>query len=373
MHIRARVLGFSGALIAAIFLLTSLVVAQRPQQQQPPQGKKEPPKFDKAQQQEITAAVKTVDDAMGGQPGPADATIKWQYHFLKARDKQTYVPFVLTFDDKLNGSLVYYLRVVNKNAPPPPPPPKKEPPRRDPETGELLEQPKEEKPAPRPEYPFEDIRFIEAKPSADGQPHRLTVAMSVPPGEYDVYALLRQRAPKDAKKNAPPPPGALLKQSVTVPNFWTDELMTSTVILSSKVEDLPNPAAETGANPYIFGNAKVTPSADNKFAKTDELSILFQIYNTGLTATGKPDVTIDYNFYQKAGGAEKFFNRTNPQALNAETLPPHFDPAAGHTLPGGLSIPLASFPEGEYRLEIKVTDKAGNKTKVENITLTVGA
>ncbi len=151
MHIRARALGFSGALIAALFLLTSSIVAQRPQQQQ--QGKKEPPKFDKIQQQEIATAVKTVDEAMAGQPGPADSTIKWQYHFLKARDKQTYVPFVLTFDDKLTGSLVYYLRVVNKNAPPPPPPPKKEAPRRDPETGELLDQPKEEKPAPRPDTP----------------------------------------------------------------------------------------------------------------------------------------------------------------------------------------------------------------------------
>ena len=56
------------------------------------------------------------------------------------------------------------------------------------------------------------------------------------------------------------------------------------MILSSKVEDLPNPAAEAGANPYVFGNAKVTPSLDNKFAKNDELSILFQIYNTGLAA-----------------------------------------------------------------------------------------
>ncbi|RPJ68873.1 MAG: hypothetical protein EHM24_20270, partial [Acidobacteria bacterium] len=162
MHIRARVLGFSGALIAAIFFLTSSVVAQRPQQQQQQPPKKEQ-KLDKAQQQDLSAALKTLDEAMAGQAVPADVNLKWQYHFLKARDKQTYVPFVLTFDDKLNGALVYYLRVVDKNAPPPPPAAKKEPPRRDPETGEMIEQ-KEEKPAPRPEYAFEDIRFIEVKP-----------------------------------------------------------------------------------------------------------------------------------------------------------------------------------------------------------------
>jgi len=361
MHIRARALCLCGALIAAIFLLTSSVAAQ-----QPPKKEQKP---DKAQLQEQEAAVKTVNDAMAGQPGPADVTITWQHHYLKARDQRTYVPMVLTFDEKLNGQVVYYLRAVNKNAPPPAPP-KKEAPRRDAETGELLEP--EQKPAPRPEYPFEDIRFIEVKSGPAGQPHHLTVAMSLPPGEYDVYALLRQRMPKDAKKNAPPPTGGLMKQTITVPNFWAQELMTSSVILSNKAEQLTSPPTEV-ADPYVFGATKVAPSADNKFAKNDELSIIFQIYNTAPAASGKPDVTVEYNFYQKTGGAEKFFNKTNPQLFNADTLPAQFDLAAGHTLVGGLSIPLTSFPEGEYRLEIKVTDKAANKSKVENLALTVGA
>ena len=34
-------------------------------------------------------------------------------------------------------------------------------------------------------------------------------------------------------------------------------------------------------------------------------------------------------------------------------------------------MPLASFPEGEYRLEIKVTDKIANKTLTREITFTV--
>ena len=54
---------------------------------------------------------------------------------------------------------------------------------------------------------------------------------------------------------------------------------------------------------------------------------------------------------------EKYFNKTAPQPLNATTLPPEFSIAAGHQLPGSLVIPLSSFPAGDYRLEIKVTDK----------------
>jgi hypothetical protein len=34
-------------------------------------------------------------------------------------------------------------------------------------------------------------------------------------------------------------------------------------------------------------------------------------------------------------------------------------------------VPLASFPEGEYRLEIKVTDKLANKTLTREIIFTI--
>ena len=34
-------------------------------------------------------------------------------------------------------------------------------------------------------------------------------------------------------------------------------------------------------------------------------------------------------------------------------------------------MPLASFPEGDYRLEIKVTDKIANKTLTRDVNFTV--
>jgi hypothetical protein len=82
---------------------------------------------------------------------------------------------------------------------------------------------------------------------------------------------------------------------------------------------------------------------------------------------------IEYNFYSKPAGApEKFFNKTEPQNFNAETMP-QFDIAAGHQIPGGLAVPLRSFPEGDYRLEIKVTDKIANKSVTRDINFTVTA
>jgi hypothetical protein len=80
---------------------------------------------------------------------------------------------------------------------------------------------------------------------------------------------------------------------------------------------------------------------------------------------------VDYIFNQKLPSGEKYFNKTDPQELNATTLPPQFDLAAGHQLPGSLSVPLASFPEGEYRLEIKIADKVSGKSIARDVAFTV--
>jgi len=81
---------------------------------------------------------------------------------------------------------------------------------------------------------------------------------------------------------------------------------------------------------------------------------------------------IEYNFYAKMSGAEKPFNHTTPQNFNAETMP-SFDAAAGHQIAGGIAVPLGSFPEGDYRLEIKITDKLANKTLTRDVNFTVTA
>jgi hypothetical protein len=208
---------------------------------------------------------------------------------------------------------------------------------------------------------------------ASGMPFRFPGALAVPAGDYDVYVLF-----KEPTKGKNAPKAGLLKVALTVPNLWTEELATSTVFVTNQTEQLKAPPTpeDLSRNPYIIGMMRVIPSMDAmpKFAKKDEVSIVFYVYNAGADPTsGKPNLTIDYNFYQKVDGAEKFFNRTEPQQLNEKTLGPQFDLKAGHQMLGGMGVPLASFPEGDYRLEIKITDKVTGKTKVENSLFTVVA
>jgi hypothetical protein len=245
--------------------------------------------------------------------------------------------------------------------------------RLDPENTDLAEA--EEKlraEAPKVEFAFEDykpVNFSNAKPDSV---FMLPSMVMVAPGVCDTYVLIKETVASVKGKKVAAKTG-LLKMSLGVPNYESPELAVSSVILSRMVQQLnaaPTPA-EMARNPYLFGQVVVMPSLDFKFAKSDELTIFFYIYNSGLDTAGKPDVTVDYNFYQKTGDAEKFFNRTPALELNAKTLPPVFDARAGHQLPGGQALSLASFPEGEYRVEIKIVDKLAGKTKIETCRFTV--
>ena len=95
----------------------------------------------------------------------------------------------------------------------------------------------------------------------------------------------------------------------------------------------------------MFGAQELIPAADMVFKKTEQLATFFQVYNAGLDPAGKPNLVMEYNFHRKEGGAEKFFNKTNPQTVNAANLPPTFDPAK-FPVPGGIEVPLAASRKG---------------------------
>jgi hypothetical protein len=362
MHIRRRVL----TSFAVTFLIASAASMDPVFAQQ-----KVDKNVEKAQKEEVAAVLRIADALAAGQPAPADFTITLTNDFLKAQEGRSYVPFTLTIpaEPAPPSGLWLYLRVAAKNPPAAPaaaPADKKDK--------------KDDKAKKAPEYAFEDTYPLDLKAPEPGQPYRFSRAFSVPAGDYDVVIVLKERAPveKDKKVKNPVYKYGTLKQALTVPNFWAGDLAISSVILAAEVTPLTAPLTpqEVREQPYTLGTTKITPVSSNKLPKKSELSVVFIIYNTGQDANKKPDVTVEYGFYQKlatAENGEKFFNKTNPQNFNATTLPAQFDPALGHQLVAGQSVPLGSFPEGDYRLEIKVTDKLTGKNIVQNLPFSVGS
>jgi hypothetical protein len=333
----------------------------------PPPGTQPPPAA------QPSAAAPTPKPFTLGSPdrGQGDIKISWELnHFVKGQT-DTYVPFTLNVDRaSVAGGAAVYIRIVTA------------------EQADNFAQTmakmaaaaqsgKGSQSAARPMFAWDSINFVDVP--EDG---RISRAVQLKPGQYAMFLAVKEKTPASAAKNdrrnndknAPAAPSAkvgILRHDLTVPDYTANELTTSSIIVARSVEQIAAPAGDQEANPYTFGPMKITPSVDGKFTKKDELNVIFWIYGAQATSSGKPDVTIDFNFHQRLAEGEKYFNKTAPQQLNAQTLPAEFNVAAGHQLPGSLVVPLASFPAGDYRLEIKVTDKASGKSVTQNANFSV--
>jgi hypothetical protein len=329
---------------------------------------KDDKKKDEAQKREIQGIVKSVDDLTAGQPAANDLSMTWlREDVLKAQGNKEYVPFTVQIDPSkvTGGTVAFYWRVVSKN-------PATAAVATDGKKDDKKDKDKDKDKGKKSEYAYEDITFV---PVTAGQTSmKISRSFTVPAGSYDVFLIAKEPTPEKAPKNAPPAKLSALKQTVEVPDFWNTELATSSVIVAQRIDPLAAPLTpqQQADRPYALGMMEIVPTFETKFTKKSELSTFMLIYNPKVDSANKPDVSVEYNFYQKlAGQPEKFFNKTNPQNLNAQTLPPNFDFAAGHQLQSGQAVPLASFPEGDYRLEIKITDKLANKSLTREINFTV--
>jgi hypothetical protein len=325
------------ALTVAIAFSSTFALAQS--------AKPDTKKRSKQEQKEIEEIVKVVDGVMAGQPAPTDIQMTITPYFLKSQEQRTFVPFVLDVKGAPNADAAMYVRVIDPAAKPDPK-------------------------AKKAEYPWDDIHFVPAAQLAAGKMNRVFMAA---PGTYDVYLAMKERLPEKAPKGQIAKIG-VLKQQIVVPDFQNGEMSTSSLLVTDKVNMLTAPisADESRERPFVFGAQELNPAGDMDFTKAEELSIFFQVYNPGLDQAGKPNIVMEYEFHKKEGDAEKFFNKTNPQAVNASNLPPQFDPAK-FPVPGGITVPLASFAEGQYRLAIKVTDKVSGKVIARDVNFTVKA
>lgn len=365
MHNR-QLRGFGLAL--ALILSAGPATAQRGNQSQQT-ARPQPDPDTVALVQLVDAAMVASPTAQAGDRTQGDIAIRWESaHFIKGQNG-AYIPFTVSFDPSSirSSDVAIYIRAVEKSqisgaaaalTPQTAPTTANKP-----------------QPAPSaPKYAWDNVHF--QKKPADG---RVTRALALPPGDYELLVAVKERTTSGPAMTTIPPtvPSArhgLLRHPLVAPDFSKPELQTSSVILASAVQPVSGQLtpAEQEANPYVFGPMRIVPSGDGRFAKSAELQVLFWVYGATPLAGGKPDVHIDFDFYLKqSDGSDKYFNKTKPQELNATTLPSEFNVGAGHQLPGSLIVGLMPFPAGDYRLEIKVTDRPSGKVVTQNVAFTV--
>ena len=358
-------------LAPAVCMLAVLIVAVPAAGQNDAEQPRELEDWERAELQEL---VQVVVAARRGELTPAADPFELTPSYLKGADGNTYVPFTLTIDPaKLSESNVaVYVHVIEHQAAP-----------ATAATAETDDSDESETPeavldqwlVDLPDAIFEDAYFVQVEEGDDGAAH-LSRAFSVPSGDYDVYVALRDSKGADADDDARAAATTvmMLKEELSVPNLWTTDLQTSSVLIAEVVEPLSAPLSpqEQIQQPYTLGTTRIVPKYDRSFGKRDELSLIMLVYNPTLAANQMPDVTVEYNFHSKTDSGEEFFNKTTPQQFNAQSLPSGFSVELGHQIVAGQSVPLSLFPEGAYRLEIKVTDNTAGVSVIQEVMFTVG-
>jgi hypothetical protein len=211
-------------------------------------------------------------------------------------------------------------------------------------------------------FPFEEYFFIDVA-SSRGEPRSIERALALPPGEYDVYVGLIDRA--KVKTSSP----AILRRTITIPDFWSDQLALSSLILAKDVRVLKAAfaAPQQGEHPYAFGLAEVIPVPSARFTTDEALTVVYQVCNYGAPDS---DLAANYTFY-RVDGARRLFNRTDPQQFGDVDLPPagvwESQAFASQT------VPLRPFPPGRYELEVEVRDRLTRATAKATVAFTVAS
>jgi hypothetical protein len=320
-------------------------------------------RIDEALRREGDALAQMADAALAGQPVPADLVLEWSNDFFKARPGM-FVPFTVSFTAPAPPTRValLYVRVVTRAARP---------------TTHV-----------RP-FAYETIFPVKVE-ATPGQPVSLTRGFAVPAGRYRVVVALRESADdRPASDSERSRRAGVLLRDLDVPDFWTGELATSTVMLAERVEQLsaPVPPDELDEDPYVVGSTRIHVTRERSFSRERELIVAFLIYNPSIGADRHFDIQVDYHLYRKDQGGraapdtpgdhpptrvgERYVTRTNPQRFNPAMMGAQFDASAGTPLLAGQGIPLSGFEPGEYRLGITVTDLLSRRTLSRDVAFTV--
>ncbi len=324
-----------------------------------------PPRLNTEQRKRAQVLSKLVDEVFAQKhSAPADVALSWQGAFIGAEKGLVYIPYTVNIDGKFNAPPVaMYVRVLQKDAKPADYDASKTTTMRSylgqmsvvNDTRDL-----------RSGYVeptgivAEDIHFFE--PPKDG---RLLRGIWLAPGEYNIFIAMQEKADKELPKTV------VFQQSLIVPDL-SKALAVSSLIIADRIE--PAPATTKQRNqlddPYDIAGTRITPAATSRLRRNGELTVVYYVYHPALGADGRPNLQADYTFYSNNAGVDQIFIKTAPQLFDAQTLPPDFNPAV-HQIMGGQSIPLGTFPFGDYRLEVKVTDKVGGTSTVARATFSV--
>lgn len=274
----------------------------------------------KDEEREAKAVTGALGNAFQGKPVTNELGLSWIRHDgLQAQADKNIVAFGVTLDPAKapSGKVFMVWRVLPAGA-----------------------DPKDKKIVPIFEN-FSTVALEAGKPFIG----RLLLA---PAGKFDVFLGAHELVEGKGSKA----PVSVLKQTIDVPALTGGDFMVQGLYVF-RARKYDAPLADIMEHPYGTPEEESIPLENPTLAKTEPLRVNGMVFN----ATGR--VGVEYAAY-KDGVAEPF----------KKWAAAEIDPAR-QGIPD--RVPLTDFEPGNYRLEIKLTDKGSGKTLTESLKFVVGS
>jgi hypothetical protein len=194
--------------------------------------------------------------------------------------------------------------------------------------------------------------------AAAAGPLRLVRELSLEPGDYELQAVVGEARQGTGLV-------AIARSRLTVPDIRGGALVVTPIVAGEAAA-----TAQGAAVPFVFGRTVLTPAVSPRLPQSGSIGVAFRVYNWTATGEEKPDLTVEYFFYEQGTKGLHFFNKVKPQQLNDATLGPSFDPTAG-SVAAGMKIPLAAFTFGEFQLLVRVSDNRSRRSAEQSLRFTV--
>ncbi len=183
--------------------------------------------------------------------------------------------------------------------------------------------------------------------SAGAFPYQNT--FNITPGIYKLKVVLGAGGQKFGKYETP----------LAIEPFNGKQFQISGLALSNQVRPVSQLAASLDEllleerTPLVVKGMEVVPSSSNRFKRDDKVGFYVEVYEPLLLGRGDvPLIGVMYNLVDR---------KTNQKIQSSNTIPINgFVLAGSPVIPVAVFVPVRDLPAGNYRIELRARDAAGN-------------
>ncbi|MGA8501710.1 MAG: VWA domain-containing protein [Candidatus Sulfotelmatobacter sp.] len=158
-----------------------------------------------------------------------------------------------------------------------------------------------------------------------------------------------------------------LETPLLIDSYLGKEFSISGVALSNNLRRAADVATDMDSQlledrtPLLADGFQISPSASNRFKKTDTAAIYAEVYEPLLKNPNPPKVGFELVVVERASGQEKLhFGNRIPEVKAGNPL-----------ISLGLKLPVAQLGPGSYLLKLRALDSAGNSSKTRLVDFDV--